>query len=284
MLNNFDRNILSLAYIGDGIYELMGEMVEVTSITFPYNTNVEINYHINLAQEEDLRQLLKQVVYEKRVGQLWGSFDYEEDIYLQIWRKYYDLNLKLGTKQMMVSLNFAHIEADAGTVVYIKRSNESDLERFIIGETNILEIYNEDAIIEEMYFKGVYLDEINERSNYWVDAYTIVNMKDTLVLLKQMGIKPDEDNITIEDITLENLKQLSSDKSTGKIRAIHNGVYTIQEDEVTKQYIFYKGEWYSFVDSHYVICPVDGLIDYYCEILNGKLGAETSEAGDSSEV
>lgn len=287
--NYGDTRLIVIPY--DGIYELMGEVTKVTSITFPYDTNVELNYHIKIEQKEDLRQLLTNVVYEKRVGQLWGVFAYNEDVYLQVWRKYYDLNENTRTKEMMVSLNYVQVEADAGTVVYIKRSNEKFIERFIIGQTNILEIFEDDVIIEEMYFRGVYLDNQNKRSVYWANSYTYADMDKVLTLLQKEYGKTDN-NITFED-----LKQLSADKN--KIKAIHNGVYTLKEQIVDNiiltKYIFYKGEWFKFQDlsdenpiytGGYVLCPVDGLVNYSCEILNGKLTdtKETSKGGNTSAI
>ena len=36
------------------------------------------------------------------------------------------------------------------------------------------------------------------------------------------------------------------------------------------KYIWYNNKWYIFTESHDLICPVEGLIDYYCEIMKGN--------------
>ena len=58
---------------------------------------------------------------------------------------------------------------------------------------------------------------------------------------------------------------------------IHNGVYEIlnptQQNEYIDismhRYIYYHNNWYNFTSDNDVICPVDGIINYYCEIVKG---------------
>ena len=39
--------------------------------------------------------------------------------------------------------------------------------------------------------------------------------------------------------------------------------------ESKNRFIYYHGEWYPFTDTHDVLCPVEGLVNYYCEIMKG---------------
>lgn len=40
-------------------------------------------------------------------------------------------------------------------------------------------------------------------------------------------------------------------------------------EESKNRYIYYHGEWWLFTPEHDVLCPVDGLVDYYCEVVKG---------------
>ena len=40
-------------------------------------------------------------------------------------------------------------------------------------------------------------------------------------------------------------------------------------EESKNRYIYYHGGWWLFTPEHDVLCPVDGLVDYYCEVVKG---------------
>ena len=40
-------------------------------------------------------------------------------------------------------------------------------------------------------------------------------------------------------------------------------------EESKNRYIYYHGKWELFTPEHDVLCPVDGLVDYCCEIVKG---------------
>ena len=40
-------------------------------------------------------------------------------------------------------------------------------------------------------------------------------------------------------------------------------------EESKNRYIYYHGDWWLFTPEHDVLCPVDGLVDYYCEVEKG---------------
>ena len=53
----------------EGIYELKGENVEITSLFFPVDTQVNLEYHINLQQTEDTSKVFQTSSFYRRVGQ-----------------------------------------------------------------------------------------------------------------------------------------------------------------------------------------------------------------------
>ena len=40
-------------------------------------------------------------------------------------------------------------------------------------------------------------------------------------------------------------------------------------EESENNYIYYHNNWYPFTNNHDVICPVDGIVDYYAEVMKG---------------
>ena len=40
-------------------------------------------------------------------------------------------------------------------------------------------------------------------------------------------------------------------------------------EESENNYIYYHGNWYPFTSDHDVICPVEGIVDYYAEVMKG---------------
>ena len=162
---NPDSAILGhLAYINnkpiiinpEGIYELKGENVEITSLSFPVDTQVNLEYHVNLQQTEDTSKVFQTSSFYRRVGQRWGAFKPNDSIYQNIWNKYFEKYSNY--QQMMLSLDGVKIEAEPGTVVFIKESADTDFERHVIGPTHTLALDAEDSAIEGLYFAGIHLE------------------------------------------------------------------------------------------------------------------------------
>jgi len=64
--------------------------------------------------------------------------------------------------QSLVELNKIKIEADPGTVVYIKESKDSDFERHVIGPSCTLDFSDDESEIQGIYFMGIHLEEATE--------------------------------------------------------------------------------------------------------------------------
>ena len=59
---------------------------------------------------------------------------------------------------MMLSLDGVKVEAEPGTVVYVKESADTDFERHTIGPTHTLNFDAEDSAIEGLYFAGIHFE------------------------------------------------------------------------------------------------------------------------------
>ena len=199
----------------EGIYELKGENVEITSLSFPVDTQVNLEYHINLQQTEDNSKVFQTSSFYRRVGQRWGAFKPNDSIYQNIWNKYFEKYSNY--QQTMLSLDGVKIEAEPGTVVFVKESTDTDFERHVIGPTHTLALDAEDSAIEGLYFAGIHLEP----------ATAAEQERETLPNNKYI-----ETNIVLDKYV--------SDTS----QLIKNGVYTLADDylEVIDQFI----GWYSF--------------------------------------
>ena len=140
----------------EGIYELKGSNVEITSLHFPIDTLVNIEYHVNMSQIEDSSKIFQTSSFYRKVGQKWGAFNPNDSIYKQIWNKYFEKYTNY--QQVLLSLDGVKIEAEPGTVVYVKESLDNDFERHVIGPTHTLAIDTKDSVIDGLYFSGVHLE------------------------------------------------------------------------------------------------------------------------------
>jgi hypothetical protein len=54
------------------------------------------------------------------------------------------------------------VEADEGTIIYVKEKNESEYQEHIIGPTESLDFYDPESVIHGVYFYGIHLTEADE--------------------------------------------------------------------------------------------------------------------------
>lgn len=214
-------------------YELIDEDTEVTSIYFPIVTNATIDYMAELTQTENTSLLYNKMYFNTKVGQIHGLFDVNEDVFKNIYLKY--LLDYTSYHQSLMSLNEVTIEAEPGTVIYVKDSFDEDYFKHELGPTGVLRFYDEDATLVGFYFAGMQL--------YNLDSDTD-------------EAKDNEFRLTNETVTsLDEVKN-----------PIKNGVYTVNN----QRYIYYQEQWYKFSDDNVVQCPVYALVDYIYELMKGE--------------
>ena len=397
----------------EGIYELKGENVEITSLSFPVDTQVNLEYHVNLQQTEDTSKVFQTSSFYRRVGQRWGAFKPNDSVYQNIWNKYFEKYSNY--QQMMLSLDGVKIEAEPGTVVFVKESADTDFERHVIGPTHTLALDAKDSAIEGLYFAGIHLERATaaeqERetlpSNKYIETGIILDkyVSDTSQLIKngvytladdyleaidqftgwysikskkqwpeQYTASANQDNIEhssssytllfdrvlepVDDdggviIDEEWIEQVGGDVWTGSLyidgtkdeeietqnnlnheedliptgdRQYRDGVYTMKSreqwsdeatasadpdqlsksgsiytisldrayddyyhlilnkeidrqyalilqrliDEANSRFIWHNGQWWLFTNNDDLLCPVEALIDYHCEIMKGR--------------
>ena len=114
-------------------------------------------------------------------------------------------SLILNGTRLLHLLTGCRIEADQGTVVYIKESKETGFERHVIGLTESLDFYDPESVIEGIYFAGVHLEQATEAEaerltppkDKWIDTGEVVYTLDSIKHPRPNGV------YTLQDAVLE---------------------------------------------------------------------------------
>lgn len=219
----------------DGVYSLMDLNEMLTSVTFPIDSFVSIDYIAVLAEEKSVEpesQIMSSVYYYNDiVGQIWGGFNYGESLYEYIEAKYafnYD-----NYNQRLIYIGDISIEANTNMVFYIQTDEESTPLRNVINETNVLTIQDKTLKIRDILFGGIHLDKETDKNKELVNSN----------------------------------KYYQEDKEYSSLAAIgypqDNHVYVVDNE----RYIWYNENWENINENDDVEIPTSGLIDYYCRIV-----------------
>ena len=219
----------------DGVYSLMDLNEMLTSVTFPIDSSVSIDYIAVLAEEKSVEpesQITSSVYYYNDiVGQIWGGFNYGESLYEYIEAKYafsYD-----NYNQRLIYIGDISIEANTNMVFYIQTDEESTPLRNVINETNVLTIQDKTLKIRDILFGGIHLDKETDKNKELVNSN----------------------------------KYYQEDKEYDSLAAIgypqDNHVYVVDNE----RYIWYNENWENINENDDVEIPTSGLIDYYCRIV-----------------
>jgi hypothetical protein len=144
----------------DGVYELAGDGVKVTSIWFPVETKVMVDYVAKIEEYEAETDVVTQLSYYVKAGQIQDIFNCGDSV-IDIINEKYAADDGV-TFQKIISIDKVSIEADPGTVIYIKDSFDDDYFRHVVGETGVLTFYDEEAVISDFYFKGIHLSDLSD--------------------------------------------------------------------------------------------------------------------------
>jgi hypothetical protein len=144
----------------DGIYELAGDGVKVTSIWFPRETTVLVDFIAKVEEYEAETDIVTQVSYYVKAGQLQDVFLCGSSVVDLISEKY--ASDDGDTFQKILSIDQLSIEAEPGTVLYIKDSYDDNYYRHVIGDTGVLSFYDDEAVVTDFYFNGIHLDDLSD--------------------------------------------------------------------------------------------------------------------------
>ena len=108
---------------------------------------------------------------------------------------------------------------------------------------------NEYILVDGYYDSFAEIENPIPNGVYWVSSYAINN---TFSFDRFRGL-------------------LTVDKDTAIEKADQNYALIVKRlyEESKNRYIYYHGDWWLFTPDHDVLCPIDGLVDYCCEIVKG---------------
>lgn len=258
-----------------GVYNISD--AEITSLGFPTGVKTEIGlqYSYSVVEREKVTEVPQQIYYSSKVGQLWGHYEPMDDLY-SFMKDKVDYTYNKGY-QKLFGVEKITVEADPGTVMYIRDTSSETFKRFEIGNTGSLMVGEGASYgINGLYLLGVHLDlrkeygrtvlRDNEYVQYLEDTYYNVNsipnpQERTMYLVNStsgLTYHPGTVNTSLSDYHAKMHKWLQYGAM-----ADHKYQYTV---------IYYKGGWYPFiVETGDIIMPIPQiLVDYSYEVEKGE--------------
>lgn len=242
-------------------YELLDSDTKITSIWFPKDTDVSIDYMVKITEEEDTSKIANKFYYSIKAGQLSGTFDINDSIFKKIYLRYL-LNYKKYYQKLM-SIDKISVETIPGAIIYIKDTSDDNYYRHTVGETGVLDFYDDEAIISGLYFSGIQMNEAKNLDRDEIEDNDFIRTGLTYNTFEEVK---DPLRNRVYTILNENKKYLNkpffkSDKEY--IDLINNKV-------TNNEYIYYNNQWFPFTEDNIILCPVEGTIDYIYEVMKGE--------------
>ena len=251
---------------------------QITSLEFPYETTVSLDYSCYIKESEDTSSLVRQVYYIPRVGQLWDSYLATDSITEAITKKYTVYNK--DSYQRVFSINSIKIEAEPGTVFYIKDSSSNKYRRYCIGNTGMLNIEDKHYSIDGCYILGKNLSKKPDNQEITrSDEYTL-EYHDEKIYDSVKDIKyPVENGVYLvnrlldtapRDITDGITVDAGKDDYCAQLAEMTDRRKNLSGKEVGWTVIYYRGNWYHFTENEDVIMTIPAVIDYRYELERGE--------------
>lgn len=261
-----------------GYYSLSGENLKIDDISFTYSEDVIINYRYFVEEQEDTSELARQIYYSSKVGQLWGWYTPIDSITEEISNKYYRF-YEGESYQRLFALNSVKIEADPNTVFYLRDSYDLSFNRFMIGETGLLNMEDNNYSIEGLYFLGTFLTEKEDEEG--IEKYERTQDLEFVFRVAEGAyetvseIKEPEKNGVylvekLEGININTTFSASDNDYLNKLYDFIQPSYYAEEGIYGYRAIYFQNNWYLFTKDNVVIRPIQALIDYRYELEEGE--------------
>lgn len=247
-----------------GYYELNDEDTVITSLYFINDEDAIIDYYVEIYEDEDVEKIANTLYYKTNPGQLWGVFDVDTSIFNEIYLKYYEDYSTFYQK--IISINRMTVEAEPGTIVYVKDSFDDDYYRHEVGDTGILDFYDDEAIISAAYFRGVHLNEMTDETRKEPEDTQYRDTGITVDSLDEIENPGKNEVYTLSSVATTAVPMFNTNED-------NSDPYLIKLQSLIKngnRYIYYHNDWYIFTDDNDVLCPVIGLVDYIYEVVKGE--------------
>lgn len=281
IVNTSEEGTARIVYISS--FELKENNTYITSLKFKYDTEVTIDYIIDLEEKEDTSKIATSIFYYYKPGQLYGTFNPEDSLFKKIYSKYQE-NYKTYY-QHLTSIDDVAIEALPGTIVYVKDSKDDDFNRHVI-QNGYLQLKDDDATIQDLYFAGIHLTQKQDITN------TVVIKENEYAIITGEYSNFYEIENPIPNGVYRIAKTVFEVKEN-EIQTNLNLIWLIDADHIestdnryviiidqkflnSNEYIYYHGMWYPFsVTDGDVLCPVNAIVNYSCQVVKGEYAHET---------
>lgn len=265
--SNYSSNLTNNQYYINsvGCFELSN--IEITSLKFKYNVNACIDY-LAVIEEVENSPTIEKIEYFNKIGQLYKTFSPADSVMSIIYDKYYCSYS--AYVQKLVDINSICIQGPVGSIVYIKDSNNSTFNKYIL-QTGYLELKNNEVSIEGIYFYGVHL---NKKESLEIAAAARENEFIEILDNNYTNLSDIENPIPngvyqLQNFAVNNSSPVLAISPSNVLQNSDLNYFSLlQQTQInnSNKYIFYHGKWYPFTKDDDVICEVDGIIDYYAAI------------------
>ena len=228
----------------------------ITTVFFPRNTKAIIDYKVKIALKEDFSKIPISLSTRNTIGQLFGTFNINDNVYKMIYSKYYfkkmfqagSLGNQINELHELNVVRGVRITGREGLAFVIKDSVNEDIQYTYLNETGILEFYDLNSNIVMLRFMGYHLDE-----------KVLTDEQIKKVLSGKMQIRHTEYAVIKKQNELLEIKDLNDSKYH-----INNIVVRYKN----KDYIFYDQNWYEFENNIVKVPKIEAIVDYYAEIIS----------------
>ena len=269
-----EDNQFTTELIHIGRFELKEPNTLITDLRFKYPTTASLTYTVVLQQTEDTSHLVDRIYYYNKPGQLYGIFKSNDSLVQKIYNKYLVNYQKYY--QRLLDISEVEMQGPPGTIVYVKDSKDSNFNKHVL-QNGYLRLKDDEVTIQDLYFYGIHLNKevtsLNDRkelkNNEFIYCTNTVydSIEDVLNPIKNGVYKFSFSSSVHNVISFQNNLLIVNPSSVLKDSYQDYILILQQELEDAKYFIYYNNNWYPFTSNHDVICPVEGMVNYICEIV-----------------
>lgn len=275
----------------DGVYELSDANTRIKSLSFLSSEETgAISYEAVIVEFERANSHPKEYENIYKIGQLFGSFSARDSLFKKVYLRYYytpmanETNSSSITSQALSAIKGMRLYAKPGTVFLVKEEKDKQgYDKFVIGDTGLLEFYDEETSIKGVYTLGVKLKE-NSNLNKTCSDNEYYTQSESYPSVESIT-NPQKNHVyvisTPEGLTVPRSRLYSIDEYYNRgvmlekdteIIEINADTAAINKLSNVTTCIYYQGGWYMFLPQEEIVvgCPAEVIMDYYCQILRKR--------------
>ena len=248
-----------------GFFESKDDNILIKSLSFKYPVFASVDYIVSLNEIEDTSSLIERYYTSLRPGQLFGTFSPQDMLVQKIYNKYYIKNDVYYQK--LLNISGIEIQSMPGAIIYIKDSKDSNFDKHIL-ENGYLQLMDSEVDIRGLYFCGIHLydGEFTQIEGEYESFSDIQNpVSNGIYQISQVAAKNTINYNRITGMLITNESEVLK-KSDKNYSLILKEMY----EDAGNYYIYYNNNWYPITSDHNVLCPIEGIVNYFCEVERGE--------------